>query len=85
VTNPNALADSELAEVLGSSDIAWNEWLKALDSPQTLQRLLDAAGASDISLRRFKQIESRLAEVQPVVRVVQKDRSQYESISGGKI
>lgn len=79
-TNPNALSDDEIRSIFVSSDLAWNEWITTLDSPETLRRMLDLAGDSDISVRRFKQIGARLAEVKPQTRIVQKDQSDYESI-----
>src|SRR3954467_13719654 len=42
-TNPNALADEEIIRVLNSSDLAWEEWLKVIDSPATLRRMIQTA------------------------------------------
>lgn len=81
-TNPNALSDDEIRSIFVSSDLAWQEWISTLDSPETLRRMLDLAGDSDISVRRFKQIGARLAEVKPPTRIVQKDQATYEAMSG---
>lgn len=68
-TNPNALSDEEIAGIFKASDIAFEEWLKTIDSPQTLRRMMDLAPDSDISLRRFQTIEARLAQVKPPTRI----------------
>jgi hypothetical protein len=72
-TNPNALSDGEIAKLLGASDIAWEEWLKTIDSPATLRRMQDLAEDAEISLRRYKMIEARLNEVAPAMRVTTRD------------
>jgi len=68
-TNPNALSDEEIFGIFKASDIAFEEWLKTLDSPQTLRRMLDLAPESDISLKRYQQVETRLAVVKPQTRL----------------
>lgn len=80
-SNPNALSDAEILDVLKSTDLAWDEWMKVLDSPATLQRLLNAAEEANTSLRRFREVEARLEAVKPKTRVVQKDRSEFEKIA----
>lgn len=79
-TNPNALGDEEILGVLKSSELAWTEWLAVLDSPETLQRLLDKAEEAEASLKRYRQVEARLAELRPPTRLVQKDRDEFEKI-----
>ena len=81
-SNPNALSDEEVMRVLQSSEVAWEEWMRVLDSPETLRRMLDAAEAANASLRRFRQIEARIAELRPQTRLTQKDRDQFEKIAG---
>jgi hypothetical protein len=81
-SNPNALSDDEIRTVFKASDLAWQEWLKVLDSPETLRRLLDLADESDISLKRYKEIATRLSEVKPKTRITQKDQDQYEAMAG---
>lgn len=83
-TNPNALSDDDIRSIFVSSELAFQEWLNTLDSPETLRRMVDMAGAEDvdISLKRYKAIGARLAEVKPPTRVTQKDRAQYDAIGG---
>jgi len=80
-SNPNALSDPEILDVLKSGDLAWGEWLKVLDSPATLQRMLNLAEEANASLRRYREVEARLAEVKPKTRLMQKDRSEFEKIA----
>lgn len=68
-TNPNAISDEEIDKIFKSSDFAFGEWMETIDSPQTLRRMLDLAPSGDISLKRYKQIESRLAQVRPRTRL----------------
>lgn len=74
-SNPNALSDEELTKVLGSSDLAWSEWMKTIDSVATLRRLAEMAEGDtvDISMKRFRQLEARMAEVHPRTRIATKD------------
>lgn len=81
-SNPNALSDDEVLSVLQSSDVAWTEWLRVLDSPATLQRLLDRAEEANASLRRYREVEAKLTDVRPKTRITQKDREQFEKIAG---
>lgn len=83
-SNPNALSDDEISSILVSSELAWDEYMKLIDAASTLQRMVDIAdqGELDLSLKRYKALEARLAEVKPKARVVQKDQEQYDSISG---
>lgn len=83
-SNPNALSDEDIVAILQGSDLAWDEWMKVIDSPETLARMLVAAEETTCSLRRFRQIEGRLSELKPPKkRIVQKDRVQFESMGGG--
>lgn len=68
-SNPNALSDDEITGIFKASDIAFEEWLKTIDSPQTLRRMIDLAPHGDISLRRYQQIEARLNLVKPRTRL----------------
>lgn len=79
-TNPNALSDDEIKSILVSSALAWDEWMKTIDSPETLRRMIDLAGDSDMSLKRFRELTSRLEEVSPKRRITQKDQDQYEAM-----
>lgn len=80
-SNPNALSDEEIQSLFASSDLAWDEWMKVLDSAETLRRMLDMAEKTDIPLRRYRQVERRLAEVKPKTRIVQKDQEEYEKLA----
>lgn len=63
-TNPNALSDKEITNVLKSSDLAWTEWMGTIDSVATLRRMLDLADESgDLTIKRYRQIEQRIVEV----------------------
>jgi hypothetical protein len=81
-SNPNALSDDEISSILISSELAWGEWMAVIDSPETLRRMSDIAEQSDVSLKRYRQVEARLLEVKPKTRITQKDREQYESMGG---
>lgn len=82
-TNPNALSEDEMISIFVSSPLAFDEWMAAIDSPATLQRMLDAADRTDkdVPLRRYNAVKARLAEVKPKTQVVQKDRDEFEKIS----
>ena len=54
----DALSGEEVLNVLKSSDVAWTEWLRVLDSPATVQRLLERAEEANASLRRYREIEA---------------------------
>lgn len=73
-TNPNALSDEEILGIFSASDFAWDEWMKTIDSPATLQRMIaladDAEGAS---VKRLRQVEARLREVKPQTRITSND------------
>ena len=73
-TNPNALSDEEIEKVLKSSDIAWEEWLKTIDSVATIKRMQELAeDMDDMSLKRYRQLEDRLVEVRPLQRLSSND------------
>lgn len=72
-SNPNALSDDEIEKILGSSDIAWMEYLKVIDSVATVRRMMELAEDSDLTLRRFHQLEDRLKEVRGIVRIQSND------------
>jgi hypothetical protein len=80
-SNPNALSDDEIKSILVSSQVAWDEWMLVLDSPDTLTRMMDIANETDgVTLKRFHELVARHAEVKPKTRIVQKDAEQYEGI-----
>lgn len=86
-TNPNALSDGDIDRILRSSQVAWDEYLKVVDSPATLRRFLARFDAllsegEDLSARRLRELELRLQEMAPRTRVVQKDQDQYDALDG---
>lgn len=73
-TNPNALSDEEIERILGSSDIAWDENLKIIDSVATVRRMLEVAEDFEgMSVKRFRELERRLVEVRGEARIEVKD------------
>lgn len=82
-SNPNALSDEEIRRILDSeSAIAWQENLKTIDSVATLRRMLEIAEDSDISIRRFRELEARLDEVRGQVRITSDDPALQRFLSG---
>lgn len=81
-SNPNAIGDDEILSLFQSSDIAWAEWMKVIDSPETLRRMLDLADQADnLTLKRYKEIAGRLAEVKPKTRITSKDQEAFEALA----
>jgi hypothetical protein len=78
-TNPNALSDDDIRRIFVSSDVAWDEYMKVLDAAATLRRMLDLAEDSDLAIRRYRELEQKLAELNPRVRVTQKDSDLFAS------
>lgn len=72
-TNPNAMSDDDIRNIFTASDLAFNEWLKTIDSPQTLRRMADLAPDSDITMKRYNAIKDRYQEVKPPTRLEVKD------------
>lgn len=69
-SNPNALGDDEIKKIFGSSDVAWEEWLKSIDAVATLRRMIDLAEeADDLTMKRYRQLAERLVEVRGTDRV----------------
>lgn len=85
-TNPNALSAVDIKRLFEASDVAWHEYLQVIDSPATLKRMLELAEGSNLSLRRYRQVEELLAERMQSKRVAHPDpkvQEQIDSISGG--
>jgi hypothetical protein len=60
-TNPNALSDAEIREILVASDIAFQENLETIDSVATFRRMLEIAETvDDLTMKRYKTLEQRL-------------------------
>jgi len=73
-TNPNALSDDEIMEIFAASDFAWSEWMRTLDSPATLNRMIDLADeAPTMTVKRLREVQLRLREVKPPTRITTKD------------
>lgn len=81
-TNPNALSDDEIRSIFVSSDLAWGEWMETIDSSTTFQRMMTLADESEISHKRYRELEKRYREVKPTTQIVQKDRDSYEAMTG---
>lgn len=84
-SNPNALSDQDIERILRASSMAWSEYLKVVDSPATLRRMLERfdsllSEGEDLSALRLRQLQQRLQEVAPRARVIQKDRIEYEKM-----
>jgi hypothetical protein len=75
-TNPNALSDDEILDIFASSDLAWEEWMKVIDSPATLNRMVDMADeAPGVTVKRLRDVQLRLREVKPPTRLTHKDET----------
>lgn len=72
-SNPNALSDEEIQKILNASEVAWDEYLKVIDSVATVRRMLEVADNSEISVKRYRQLENRLKEVRGTVRIDSND------------
>ena len=79
-TNPNALSDDDIRRIFVASDTAWDAYMEVIDSPATLRRMLDLAEDADLSLKRFRQLESMESDANPMRRVVQKDQEQFDKM-----
>lgn len=73
-TNPNALSDEEILEIFQASDFAWSEWMSTIDSPATLNRMVDLADAAEgVTVKRLREVQMRLREVKPPTRLTTND------------
>lgn len=81
-TNPNALSDEDIARIFVASDIAWDAYLDTIDSAATLRRMIDLAENQehDLSLRRYRSLEQKEQQVNPMKRVIQKDQEQFDKM-----
>lgn len=78
-TNPNALSDDDIRRIFVASDVAWEEYMAVIDSASTLRRMLQLAEESDLSLKRFRELEAKASASAPQ-RVTQKDQDQYDKM-----
>lgn len=81
-SNPNALSDEDIDRIFGASELAWGEYLKVVNSPATLRRMVDRAEKADISLKRYRQLEDLLQSSDPsiVKRIEQKDQDMFDNL-----
>ena len=79
-TNPNALSDDDIRRIFIVSDVAWEEYMAVIDSPATLRRMLQLAEESSLSLKRFRELESKNEAASTPQRVTQKDQDQYDKM-----
>lgn len=85
-SNPNAMSNEDIKSVFTCSDVAWDEYMDVIDSPATLQRMVDMAdqGEAELSHRRYKQLESMIERLSrannPAGRIVQKDQATYDAM-----
>lgn len=85
-TNPNALSDEDILRVFNSSENAWVSYMEVIDSPGTLQRMVDLAEQSDtITVKRLRDIQDALSQHSNVGKKVagQKDEALYAQIDPG--
>lgn len=59
-SNPNAMSADDIRRLFNASDVAWEEYMAVIDSPSTLQRMLDMAddGEAEVTHRRYQQLNS---------------------------
>lgn len=82
-TNPNALSDEDIERLFVASKNAWDAYMEILDSPATIQRMIDLAdqGDRDLPLSRYRQLEEMHARYTAVgTRLVQKDQDEFDSM-----
>lgn len=79
-TNPNALSDDDIRRIFVASDVAWEEYMNVVDAPATLRRMLTLAEQSDLSLKRYRELEAKAASAVTPQRVVQKDQEQFDKM-----
>lgn len=79
-TNPNALSDDDIRRIFQASDVAWDEYMQVIDSPATLRRMMTLAEESTLSLKRFRELESKEAATNAPKRVEQKDQAEFDKM-----
>lgn len=79
-TNPNALSDEDIQRIFVASDVAWDEYLAVIDSASTLRRMIELAEGSNLSLKRYRELEAREQAANPMKRVTQKDQEQFDKM-----
>jgi hypothetical protein len=79
-TNPNALSDEDIARIFVASDVAWDAYMEVVDAPATLRRMIELAENTDLSMRRYRQLEAKEQAANPMKRVTQKDQEQFDKM-----
>jgi len=87
-SNPNAMSDADINRLFTASDVAWDEYMAVIDSPATLGRMLELAENSNLSLKRYRELERRHEKFSNIgKRVTHKDpeiQKQIDSIGSGE-
>lgn len=69
-TNPNALSDDEIKKILDSSDLAWKENLKQINSVATVRRMIDVAEVHPgVTVARLRRLQKKLVKVRGQARI----------------
>lgn len=81
-TNPNAVSDEDIDRIFGASQVAWDEYMKVIDSPSTFRRMVERAEVSDITFKRYRELERLAIESDPdhVTRIVQSDQDMFDNL-----
>lgn len=89
-SNPNALSDEDIKRVFGSSKDAWEAYMDVIDSPSTIQRMIDLADEdedTELSHKRYQQLVEMHASFSNVgKRLTVKDpemQKQIDQMAGG--
>lgn len=83
-TNPNALSEAEIREILSSaSEMAFEENLRLIDSVATFHRMLEIGETMDaLTMKRYKAVEARLEEARGHPQLEVKDPELKKFLSG---
>lgn len=75
-TNPNALSDEDIVRIFASSKVAWEEYLRVLDAPPTIRRMIalaETTAGEELPVARYRQLQAKLEELTPRVQIKQRD------------
>lgn len=70
-TNPNAMSEEDIMRLFVASEVAWDEYMKVIDAPATLRRMMELAEQADLSLRRYRQLETMHEEFTQIGKRIQ--------------
>lgn len=85
-TNPNALSDEDILRIFKASENAWESYMEVIDSPATLQRMVNLAEQSEtLTVKRLRELEAAAAEHSNAGKKLagQKDEALYAQINPG--